>query len=744
MTKIYAGKKFRLASLFLTLSLTLAVCGFAATPARESSAPLEPTARDRSISMNFTRLLEIRHVSKKKIDVGVSERGFELFLKAVDPTKMYLTRQDVDEFEAQYAQECALDAKKGKLDAAFAVYNRFLQRVDERVALAQKMLDENNFDFTVDEEFVREPELLDYPKNDAEIVDRMRRRVKFELLALEAEKRDEEKEKAADDDADDDDANATTAASESIVPGRAEDPISKLKRRYSTLQKRFSQTSNDDLLELYLTAIANAYDPHTTFMSPKSYENFMIQISLNLEGIGATLQWDDGYTIVKRIVKGSPAEKQGELQLEDKIVGVGQGVDGEIEDVVDMKLTDVVEKIRGKGGTTVRLEVVSEDGKRKIIPIVREKIDLEDSAAQAAVFVVYQKADGTVELVDEADAETKKPADAVAQLKVGVVDLPSFYLDMKAKNSGDAGRSSSTDVEKYLEEFNAKGVDACVLDLRYNGGGSLPEAVSLTGLFIETGSVVQVKPSEFGADRARSLNDPDPKVVWKKPLVVLTSRLSASASEIFAGAIRDYGRGLIVGDETTHGKGSVQSMNEISSVLFGSLMRETPNLGAMKVTIQGFYLPSGVSPQLQGVPSHVVLPQFTSVLEDIAESDLDYPLTFEKIEPARYPKFNLTSPSVVESVAKKSAARVAESEDFGDEIEKMELYRESKLRKSPPLQREKYFAELDKLDASKEETEKMEEIVNGDAGVERDYYLDEVLRLTRDYCEALQTQSLAL
>lgn len=740
MTTIYAGKKFRLASLFLTFSLTLAVCGFAATSPNEPSEPLKSTARDRSIAINFTRLLEIRHVSKNKIDEGVSERGFELFLKAVDPTKIYLTRQDVDEFEAQYAKDCALKAKQGKLDAAFAVYNRFLQRVDERVALAQKLLEENNFDFTVDEEFIREPELLDYSKTDAEVADRMRRRVKFELLALEAEKRDEAKEKA-----DETDANETTAETpEPIVPGRAEDPISKLKRRYSTLQKRFRQTSNDDLLEIYLTAIANAYDPHTTFMSPKSYENFMIQISLNLEGIGATLQWDDGYTIVKRIVKGSPAEKQGELKLEDKIVGVGQGVDGEIEDVVDMKLTDVVEKIRGKGGTTVRLEVVSEDGKRKIIPIVREKIDLEDSAAQSAVFVVYQKADGTTELVDEADAETKKPADAVAQLKVGVIDLPSFYLDMKAKNSGGAGRSSSTDVEKYLEEFNAKGVDACVLDLRYNGGGSLPEAVSLTGLFIETGSVVQVKPSEFGPDRARSLNDPDPKVVWKKPLVVLTSRLSASASEIFAGAIRDYGRGLVVGDETTHGKGSVQSMNEISSVLFNSLMREAPNLGAMKVTIQGFYLPSGVSPQLQGVPSHVVLPQFTSVLEDIAESDLDYPLTFPKIEPARYPKFNLTSQSVVDSVAKKSAARVAASEDFGKEIEKMELYRTSKLRKATPLNREKYFAELDKLDASKEETEKMEEIVNGESGVERDYYLDEALRLTRDYCEALQTQSLAL
>ncbi len=507
-----------------------------------------------------------------------------------------MTRQDVDEFEAAYSENLAQAAKKGDVAPAFAIYNRFLTRVDERCALAQKMLEETKFDFSVDEEFVRDKKALDYPSSDAEIVDRVRKRVKFEILSLEADDRDEEKENA------EKEANGETVAPTApAVPGRDDDPISKLKRRYSTLQKRLRQTTNDDVLELYLTAIANAYDPHTTYMSPKSYENFMIQIGLNLEGIGATLQWDDGYTIVKRIVKGSPAEKQGELKIEDKIIGVGQGKDGPIEDVVDMKLTDVVDKIRGKGGTVVRLEVVSEDGKKKLISIVREKVDLEDSAAQAAVFVAFQKADGSIEVVDEADAETKKPADAVASMKIGVIDLPSFYLDMKAKNSGDEGRSSGRDVEKYLQEFNRKNVDACVLDLRYNGGGSLPEAVSLTGLFIKTGSVVQVKPSELGPDRARSLNDPDPKVVWSKPLVVLTSRLSASASEIFAGAIRDYRRGLIVGDETTHGKGSVQSMNEIASVLFGNFMKEAPNLGAMKVTIQGFYLPSGVSPQLQGV-----------------------------------------------------------------------------------------------------------------------------------------------
>ena len=321
-----------------------------------------------------------------------------------------------------------------------------------------------------------------------------------------------------------------------------------------------------------------------------------------------------------------------------------------------------------------------------------------------------------------------------------MIDLPSFYLDMKAKD-GEGGRSVSADVRQILAEFNANDVDACVVDLRYNGGGSLPEAVALTGLFIKTGAVVQTKPSEFG-DRPRSLNDPDPSIQWTKPLVVLTSRLSASASEIFAGAIKDYRRGVIVGDETTHGKGSVQSMMEISDAIFGKLLsRGSDNLGSLKITIQGYYLPGGESPQLQGVRSDVVLPQFTSVLEDIAESDLDYPLVFEKVEPAKYPVFDFVTPEIVKAISAKSAARVANSKDFAEELDKMKIYKESKLRKATPLNREKYFAELDKLDTNKEETEKMEESVLGGKGVKRDYYLDECLEITKDYCEALMAKS---
>ncbi len=732
MTKCYDGRSARWASFSLVLILTIssccAACGAAYETTNEDNTALVPTTRDKQIAINFTRLLKARHVSKMPLDEKISQRGFELFLKAIDPTKLYFNQQDVDEFTKEYATSIAQQASKGVLTPAFVIYNRYLTRVDERCAIADELLAANKFDFTVDEEFLRDNDAATYPKTPEEVRDRMRKRVKFELLALEAEERDKKKE--AQEKAE---GNAQTEAPAApVASDRPDDPVSKLTRRYHTLQKRLHQTSNDDLLEIYLTAISNAFDPHSTYMSPKSFENFMIQIGLNLEGIGATLQWDDGYTVVKRIVKGSPAEKQGELKEEDKIVAVGQGVDGPMEDVVDMKLTDVVDKIRGKGGTIVRLDVVSPDGKKKQISIVREKVDLEDSAAQSAIFDVKGKG----EFVDVPKNEGAKKEG----LRVGVIDLPSFYLDMKAKD-GEGGRSVSADVRQILAEFKANDVDACVVDLRYNGGGSLPEAVALTGLFIKTGAVVQTKPSEFG-DRPRSLNDPDPSIQWTKPLVVLTSRLSASASEIFAGAIKDYRRGVIVGDETTHGKGSVQSMMEISDAIFGKLLsRGSDNLGSLKITIQGYYLPGGESPQLQGVRSDVVLPQFTSVLEDIAESDLDYPLVFEKVEPAKYPVFDFVTPEIVKAISAKSAARVANSKDFAEELDKMKIYKESKLRKATPLNREKYFAELDKLDTNKEETEKMEESVLGGEGVKRDYYLDECLEIAKDYCEALMAKS---
>ncbi len=462
-----------------------------------------------------------------------------------------------------------------------------------------------------------------------------------------------------------------------------------------------------------MTAVANSFDPHSTYMSPKTYDNFMIQMRLNLDGIGATLGWDDGYTVVKSLVKGGAAEKQGELKTEDKIISVAQGDDGAFEDVVDMNLNDVVSKIRGKRGTVVRLEV-QRTGSKKVIRIVREKIELEDSAAQGKVFEAGKKADGT-------------------SYKIGVIDLPSFYADMEARSRGDEnGRSTTKDVRRILREFVAANADACVIDLRFNGGGSLQEVVDLVGLFIETGTVVQVSPSEYGPNRPRQLNDRDSSVEWGRPLVVMTSKFSASASEIFAGAIKDYGRGIIVGDETTHGKGTVQPLLELSELLFGPFSQKA-NFGVLKVSIQGFYLPHGESTQLIGVRSDIRLPSITNEL-DGTEADSDYPLSFQKIQPAMvYPKFNYVTPDIIAALQENSKARINSSAEFKRVLKNIEIYKEIKEAKKTPLNRQKYFAELDRLNMDKSEEKEYEKLMGNEQKIVRDYYLSEVLDIAADY-----------
>lgn len=714
-------KNFGLRFRFFALSAVLLALFGSISPARsvaaaEVTGALQPSARDTSIAINFAKILEIRHFSQKKIDSDVSQQAFDLFIKAVDPMKLYFTDQDVKQFESKYRDSFALRARKGDLVPAFDIYDTFLVRVTERCALAQKILDEP-LDFTADDEIVRDKELLTFPKNDAEIADRWRKRVKFEILSLEADKRDEAKKEAAKKEGDADEASEP----ESPDPWANEQPVERLHRRYTSFQKRMMQTSNDDVLELALTSIANVYDPHTSYLSPKTSDNFNIQMSLNFEGIGATLAWEDGYTQVKEIVKGSPAEKQGELKVGDRIIGVGQGEEGPFDDVVDMKLSDVVDKIRGKGGTTVRLQVIP--GNRSI-KIVRDRIDLEESAAKGEVFEAGKKADGS-------------------PYKIGVIDIPSFYLDTEALRKDDkSARSTVHDVRVILDRFLQEDVDACVIDLRVNGGGLLTEAISLTGLFIEGGTVVQAKPDPMRRGDGKSVvfhNDPDPGIAWGGPLVVLTSKFSASASEIFAGAIKDYHRGLVVGDSTTHGKGSVQSVTPISDLLFGSMLNEAPNLGVIKITVQGFWLPAGDTSQLKGIPSDITLPSLTDHLESISEADLDNPLKLEKIPAAKLlPTFNYVTPTIVADLAEKSKARTDQSPDFIKVEEKINLYKEYKDKKTTPLQRDKYFAELEKLDTDKEEEEKLEKVIKNSSEIQRDFYLDEVLAITADYIDLLK------
>lgn len=651
--------------------------------------PAGPKANDRQVTRVVSSLMLAQHLSKHPIDDEISQRGLNLYLKSLDPMKVYFTQADINEFQKKQSD---LDdmLKAGDISFAYTIFNRLIQRIDERVAMANAMIDQKH-DFTTDEELNTDPDGVEYAKDDAEMKDRWRKRIKYDLLVLKADKVDEK-----------------TAAE-------------RLHRRYNSFAKRMQQTDSDEILEMYVTAMTSAFDPHSTYMSPSSLENFRIMMGLELEGIGAALQMTDGYTVITKIIPGGACEKNKEVKVEDRVISVGQGEDGEMVDVVDMKLNDVVKMIRGKAGTTVRLGIIPNGGtESKIVKITRAKIELADSAARGEVIEDGEKADGS-------------------KYKIGYIDLPSFYMDMEGAREGKEDFKSTTrDVRKLLDGFREKGVDAVVLDLRRNGGGSLSESISLTGLFIDQGPVVQVKDPD-GA--VQHLDDMERGVAWDGPLVILTSKFSASASEILAGALQDYNRALIVGDESTHGKGTVQSLLDLGQQLFR--IGNPPNLGALKITMQQFYRPNGDSTQKRGVLADVILPSLTDHM-DVSEADLDYAMAFDQVPAARFKRVDYLNKDVVEELKANSAARRAKSEDFSKLLKNIDRYVEQKAKKKITLNEEKYFAQRSELDAEKEEEKQFEEQNNGSGEiVKKDYYFKEILAITLDYAKQLKDRKLA-
>ncbi len=683
--------RFKIAQPFVLLpclALTLVISSlFANDLAADDTEKFgQPSRSEKTVSRLIAKLMQRDHLSRKPLDDKISQRAFDMYIKMLDPMKVYFLQSDIDEFSSKWRESIDDNMKKGEYEIAFEIFSRFLDRVNERSQLAVELVD-SDFDYSLDEEIATDQDDVTFAANEDEVKDRWRKRIKYNLMVLKNDK------------------DAKT------------DPKEKLKKRYEAYAKRMQQTDNGDVVEMYVTAITTSFDPHTAYMSKESFENFLISMSLKLEGIGATLQADDdGYTVIKRIVVGGAADKQGGLEVEDKIVGVAQGEDGEFVDVIGMKLDDVVQKIRGKSGTTVRLQAMSEDGNDiKTVNIVREKIKLEDSAAQGVVF-------------------------EEGPYKVGVIDLPSFYADMESsrRNSSEA-RSTTKDVERILEDFKKQGVDSVVLDLRRNGGGSLREAIDCTGLFINTGTVVQVKDA-YG--KIQKHNDERSGMTWDGPVVVLTSKFSASASEILAGAIQDYGRGIVVGDTTTHGKGTVQSLIDLNQLVFG--VAKSPNMyGALKITMQQFYRPNGDSTQKRGVLSDIVLPSITDKM-DVSEKDLDYPVEWDSVPSAQPKNFGLVKPEMLKRLQDSSMSRVADSDKFSKKQEEIKAYVEQKNRKSATLNEEKYLARREKLNAEKEDQKLIEKQVNGSSKeIERDYYLDEVLKITADYLKMLPNKKVA-
>jgi carboxyl-terminal processing protease len=663
------------------VALLAAVAGlFLLTTAR---APAEPKVakQDQLVAQMVCEFLKQGHLSKPEIGDEVSRRLFRRFLKDIDPNKVYFLKSDIDEFKKS---ETELDDQllQGDLTFAYKVYDRFVERLGQRVKLVEEFV-EAKHDFTAKEYLETDPDGTDYPKTDDEARERWRKRVKFDLLLQ--------------------------SVGEKPVP--EDEAKKKVLTRYQGLLKRWKQMDNTDLLELYLADLTTSIDPHSTYMSPTTLDDFEIAMRLNLDGIGAVLRSENGHTTVVEVVPGGAAGTDGRLKPNDKIIAVAQG-DDKYVDAVDMKLQDVVKMIRGKRGTKVQLKVIPV-GKIEpvVIELTRAKVELKSQEARGDVVEQGKKADGKPYLI-------------------GVIDLPSFYSDPGHPGKGD-GKSATEDVRKVLKDFDGKKVDGVVLDLRRNGGGSLKEALALTGLFIDQGPVVLVKGSQGKLERK---DDPEKGTVYAGPLIVLTSRFSASASEILAGALQDYNRALIVGDSSTHGKGTVQVLIDIGGQL---REKDPPKLGALKLTIQQFYRVNGDSTQERGVASDVVLPSLAEALAT-AEKDLDFALKFDKVKPADHDDVGLVTPELKAALKERSAKRVKESKDFAKLAKDIELFKERKARKKVPLNEKELREQLtkdeqEKIDKKLDEVLPPEKSSDGTAyKFKRNFMNDEVLQIMED------------
>ncbi|MBM4074432.1 MAG: tail-specific protease, partial [Planctomycetes bacterium] len=469
---------------------------------------------DQETARLVSEMVSKYHISRKPLDDRISGMLLQRFIKELDPQKLYFLKTDVDNM-AKYKDHLDDLLKQGKVDFAYEVYALYLKRLDERIGMAKKWL-EAAHDFTVDESMVIDGDQLEWCTDQTDANERWRKRVKYDLLILQLDKvGNEENRKGA------------------AVPDKGtavEDPRKRLQKRYDTLKRAAHEMDDTEVLEIYLSSMAHCFDPHSSYMSKNTVEDFEIQMRLSLQGIGAALRSEDGYTIVAQIVQGGAAEKDGRLKVGDKITAVAQE-EGDFQDIVEMKLNRVVRLIRGNGGTKVRLRVLTETGETVVYVLTRQVIELKSQEVKGEIIETTERVPGT-------------------KGRIGVINIPSFYRDFGGAQQGKENfKSTARDVQKVLHAFESQGgVDAIVVDLRLNGGGALSEAIEVTGLFIDQGPVVQVKEQN---GKIKSHDDEEPGVDSDKPLVVLCNRLSASASEIFAAAIKDYGRGIVIGDKTT-------------------------------------------------------------------------------------------------------------------------------------------------------------------------------------------------
>lgn len=614
------------------------------------SAPLSVPAADPEpgeIERSVAKALEQLHYTRHDLDKSISDRLLHTYIETLDYSRLFFTQKDIAEFEKTYAD--LTDAVlSGDLAPAYVIYDAYVKRVESRVVKNKELIKNEKFDFTSDRSIEISRQKSPWPADDAEADRLWHDRIENEMLTESlnqhpADKKDESDKKPAL--VDPKDPNAHPVDTPEIV----------VTKRYDRLLRSLREQTREDAAKFFLSTLAQCYDPHSEYMSPAELENFSINMRLSLVGIGAMLRSEDGYAKVMELIPGGPAATEGEIKIDDKIVSVAQGNEAFV-DVIDMKLDKVVEMIRGKKGTTVRLQVipggVTDHSKRKIVSIVRDEVKLTEGEAHAEI--IEQKTERGPE-------------------RLGWITLPSFYAEMDRARSGKgAPKSTTRDVAALLGRLNKEGISGLVVDLRRNGGGSLEEAINLTGLFIKKGPVVQAK--DYNRQVTVS-SDKDPSIAYSGPLVVLTSHISASASEIFAGALQDYGRALIVGDKNTFGKGTVQTMLEMNRFMSPFNFR-LGDAGALKLTIQKFYRPSGASTQLRGVESDVVVPSRYAHLDSVGEDALKFPLPWDEVKPADFEKWPGAGFDLA-SLRARSAARVKAEPEFTylqQDIDRMESH----------------------------------------------------------------------
>lgn len=679
----------------LLMVALLGLTGTSQAPLREAGAAAsttlsyEPSDKERRISKLVSAVVERSHYRQSPINDPVSSVTLDRYLETLDPGHSYFLASDIKDFERiRYQLDDAV--LNGTLEPIFAIYNRYQTRTRERLSYAMTLL-KTEPNFTLEERFQYDRSKAPWPATQEEMNELWRLRVKNDAVV------------------------------EMLAGKKWPETRDLLSKRYDRALKRLEQIKSDDVFEIFMNAFVHVFDPHSNYFSPSNSDEYKIQMSLSYEGIGASLQLVDDYVVVQNIIPGGSAAASGTLNTNDRIVAVGEGKEGKLVDVVGWRLDEVVQLIRGKEGSTVRLQIMpsgaAPGSENKVISLVRSKISLETQAAKKEMRTITRNGQ---------------------PFKVGVITVPGFYQDFEARARGDVEfRSTTRDVRKLIDELKTEGVQAIVIDLRGNGGGHLTEATGLTGLFINKGPVVQLR--ETGG-QSEVLDDPEPNTAWDGPLSVLVDRFSASASEIFAGAIQDYGRGVVIGQQT-YGKGTVQNLYPLDRYA----VDKTPGFGQLTITIGKFYRVTGESTQHRGVLPDVVLPSAIS-LEEVGESAQESALPWDRIRSANFVRTGNIKPAL-EGLVKSHTERVVSDPNYQAYLQSVAAFEEIRKEKTVSLNLEQRRQERDRQDQARLDREnarraalKLKPVANLEALNSKevtkeapDALLDETVQVTADF-----------